>query len=163
MRFLGIPDYYQRLNTEAEIKRNDIFSLINDKEKTSNKLENVGVNNIVAAFYIKSVQKSRQVEITNNLSKASSSIINNDTNLNDEIKTNQELKLDGEHQADSSNNKIKYPFSNLNSNMFNDKISSDLKMFTDNHLNSVNDLITLIKDKNYEGIIHKDFTSNIKN
>lgn len=159
MRYFAMPELYQRPNIENEAKRGDIFSQFNDREKISNKLENVGVNNIVAAFYIKSVQASRQAESVNLSNKA---LVNNDPNLSEEKKTSPKQKIN-EEPNDPVNAGNKFPFTNLNSNMFNDKNISDLTMFTDNHLSSVNNFINLIKDKNYEGIIQKDFTSNIKN
>jgi hypothetical protein len=70
MKYYNVPEYYYRgqfpphpYNYEQELKPKgeSIFNLINDKESLSriNKIANQGVNPIVAAFYIKSVQQNR--------------------------------------------------------------------------------------------------------
>ena len=68
MRLMAPPEYYYRsgfpgqYDQEPKQKNESIFNLINDKENLNriNKIANEGVNHIVAAFYIKSVQQSRQ-------------------------------------------------------------------------------------------------------
>lgn len=70
MKYYNIPEYYYRgqfppnpYNYEQELKPKgeSIFNLINDKESLNriNKIANQGVNPIVAAFFIKSVQQNR--------------------------------------------------------------------------------------------------------
>jgi hypothetical protein len=60
-----MPNPFQNLNYEAEQKpkNESIFNLINDKENLNriNKIANEGVNHIVAAFYIKSVQQHKNL------------------------------------------------------------------------------------------------------
>ncbi len=70
MKYYNVPEYYYRgqyppqpynFEQEPKPKGESIFNLINDKESLNriNKIANQGVNHIVAAFYIKSVQQNR--------------------------------------------------------------------------------------------------------
>jgi len=70
MKYFNVPEYYYRaqypqhpfnLEHEPKPKGESIFNLLNDKESLNriNKIANQGVNHIVAAFYIKSVQQIR--------------------------------------------------------------------------------------------------------
>jgi hypothetical protein len=70
MKYFNVPEYYYRgqypqppfnFEQEPKPKGESIFNLINDKESLNriNKIANQGVNHIVAAFYIKSVQQNK--------------------------------------------------------------------------------------------------------
>lgn len=85
MKYFNVQDYYYRgqfpqhqynIEQEPKPKGESIFNLINDKESLNriNKIANQGVNHIVAAFYIKSVQQNRAKanETNNNLGRRTS-------------------------------------------------------------------------------------------
>ena len=93
MRLFGMPDYFYRpgyptqFEQEHKPKSESIFNLINDKENLNriNKIANEGVNHIVAAFFIKSVQQSRMAKNNDNIIQPRrSSVPVNSVNLNED-------------------------------------------------------------------------------
>jgi hypothetical protein len=88
MKYFNVPEYYYHgqypphafnFEHEPKPKGESIFNLINDKESLNriNKIANQGVNHIVAAFYIKSVQQNRaKGSESNNLVRRASVPVN---------------------------------------------------------------------------------------
>jgi hypothetical protein len=208
MRLLAPPDFYYRqgyppqFEQEPKNKNESIFNLINDKENLNriNKIANEGVNHIVAAFFIKSVQQSRQAKNINELpnQQRRSSVPINSVNLGDDKEqssshSNENLNLNETQQNVNNLNQVqpsspeslsvqngntsprhksaqesgsnphvsKYTLNNLNlnTNIFNDKCSTDIHEFTDNQLNTVNDVLKKLKENKISEIIDKDYTN----
>jgi hypothetical protein len=216
MRLMAPQDFYYRqgyppqFEQEPKNKNESIFNLINDKENLNriNKIANEGVNHIVAAFFIKSVQQSRQPKNTQEISsqqRRSSVPINsvnlgeekeqstpgNENNINELLSNiNNQISMQppSPHSLSVQNGNTsprhksietgtnpqvsKYTLSNMNLNtgIFNDKCSTDVHEFTDNQLNTVNDVLKKLKENKISGIIDKDYsnmtintTSNFQN
>jgi hypothetical protein len=120
-----MPDYmyhYQEGNLPGYnniFDRADLFNMLNDKEVLNRqaRLSNEGVNNMVAAYFIKNVQQKR-----NSIVKSAETVATKD---------------DSVPASASSDNKLS-------------DIQADLNNITNNQLNTVNDMM--------KKIIEKDFT-----
>lgn len=137
-------------------KNESIFNLINDKENLNriNKIANEGVNHIVAAFYIKSVQQTRM-----NAARQQET----NTNIRPISLVDQEIQnaiTGNSANSNLSNNESSSPKNKQlgNFNMFNDKCSPDVNEFTASQLNSVNDIMKKLKENKMSEIIEKDYS-----
>jgi hypothetical protein len=161
-------DFYYKpgFNFEGEpkTKSDSIFNLINDKENLNriNKIANEGVNHIVAAYFIKSVQQSRAAKSDLPSTRRSSVPVNSVTlqedNSPQEVETNSSANLltskakevdeiESKRQSQSQNENSKFHNGlNFNTSMFNDKYSSDVNEFTNNQLNTVHDVVKKLKE-----------------
>ena len=136
MRLLAPPDFYYRqgyppqFEQEPKNKNESIFNLINDKENLNriNKIANEGVNHIVAAFFIKSVQQSRQPKNTPEISSQQrrSSVPINSVNLGEEKEQsyvcNENININEIHPNLNSQNPV-HPFSPQSSSVQNGNTS----------------------------------------
>jgi hypothetical protein len=109
----------------------DIINIFNDREILNRqaRMTSEGVNNIVAAFFIKSIQHKR-----NNI-KPVETIIHREEVCSEQNNANN-IEV-------SNVNNI-----NGNNKMFTD-IQSDLGGFTNNQLNNVNDMMKRITEKDF--------------
>ncbi len=161
------PAYNGSFNFEQEVKpkSESYFNLINDKENLNriNKIANEGVNHIVAAFYIKSVQQSKVTknnQSSNNNSiprRSSTSVPVNSVNLEeDNANTNGSEQLNNSENY-QNNEKEKMTFGGLNTSLFNDKFTPDINEFTENQLNTVNDVMKKLKENKINEFVDNEY------
>lgn len=159
-----------------EKNRGSIFNLISDKENLNriNKIANEGVNHIVAAFYIKSIQQRKsQKNEGGSLRRASVPV--SEVNLNegnddkpDEVQREYayEPTKDDQEKMQSPVEKAETDKNNLDKlnfdvgNIFNDKYTQNINELTHQQLSSVSDLMKKIKGDNISKIIEKDNQQN---
>ncbi len=167
-------EFYYKQGFHAEggpkNKSDSIFNLINDKENLSriNKIANEGVNHIVAAYFIKSVQQSRSVKNEVTMLPRRSSVPINSVSLIEDLPqegderhlcskakeledldtwSQNEKKQTTSNQAQTFLENANYLNSlSLKTSMFNDKYTSEVNEFTNNQLNTVNDIVKKLKD-----------------
>jgi len=168
------PTYNGAFNMDHEIKpkSESYFNLINDKENLNriNKIANEGVNHIVAAFYIKSVQQiaaAKNIDNVNNIiqRRSSNSIPINSVNLDEDTNNthNNEIINNNFFPSTSNleNNQIEKNAFQLKMNIFNDKFTTDVNEITANQLNTVNDVMKRLKEKKMNEFNDKEYL-NIK-
>lgn len=144
MRFMPGPDYFYRTGyqnpfhqfEETKPKSDSIFSLINDKENLNriNKIANEGVNHIVAAFYIQSVQQSRNAKNNENsgtnIIRRASVPVNSVSLEGTEQPQLQQTQINPIKENEAILNQGTVSLLNNNTAMTNPNISTDLKSET---------------------------------